>query len=212
MKQLVLMFCSLAFVFAVPALAIDFDTSNNPGPVDGTSVAGGGCPCPIPAQPENEPVCSDGYIDAYNGGCNSSPPVYSTVVCSPICGETGVYTTNQQALRDTDWYRLNVVPGNYSVSGTGDGFRFALGVLTDVCPPGVIGFVPGVASCTTAGPINFAVGAVGTVVIFASKEQNPETPPCGSKYTLNISGPNVPTCQTTPVEPSTWGNIKATYQ
>ena len=58
--------------------------------------------------PEGEPVCSDGYIDNYNGGCNSSPPVFQSINCGDVvCGTAGTFisATGLQS-RDTDWYEL----------------------------------------------------------------------------------------------------------
>ncbi len=71
-------------------------------------------PCPPPAQVdcpagaliENEPPCVDGNpVDAYNGGCNSVPPVFQALdpqvgACGVVCGRSCA----SQTRRDTDWY------------------------------------------------------------------------------------------------------------
>jgi hypothetical protein len=55
--------------------------------------------------PEGEPVCHDGYVDTYNGGCNSTPYVWQPINCGDvICGTSGVY--NAQTYRDTDWFEI----------------------------------------------------------------------------------------------------------
>ncbi|MFH1746275.1 MAG: dockerin type I domain-containing protein, partial [Planctomycetota bacterium] len=73
------------------------------------------CPCILyclPGMtPEGEPVCSDGYIDTYNGGCNSDPAVFQTITACDmvLCGTTGTFDGGS---RDTDWYELTVTgPG-----------------------------------------------------------------------------------------------------
>lgn len=70
-----------------------------------------GCPpepivCPPGAVLEGEPECFDGYIDSYNGGCNSTPNVFQTLTqcCGTICGKTGNF--NSGSTRDTDWFEF----------------------------------------------------------------------------------------------------------
>ncbi|UCC79372.1 MAG: hypothetical protein JSW64_14045, partial [Candidatus Zixiibacteriota bacterium] len=71
-----------------------------------------GCPscnfvCPTNSIPEGEPPCSTDYVDNYNGGCNSSPNVFSYMNCGDtICGETGTYLVGTSNYRDTDWYEF----------------------------------------------------------------------------------------------------------
>jgi len=66
--------------------------------------------CPPGAMMENEPTCYDGYIDNYNGGCNSSPYIWQDISCNTwVCGTSGVYDANYN--RDTDWYRVEVSEG-----------------------------------------------------------------------------------------------------
>jgi len=66
--------------------------------------------CPPGAMMENEPTCYDGYIDNYNGGCNSSPYIWQDITCNTwVCGTSGVYDANYN--RDTDWYRVQVSEG-----------------------------------------------------------------------------------------------------
>ena len=62
---------------------------------------------------EGEPECANEYVDAFNGGCNSDPPVFSTVPCSSggavltICGVGGGFDVGGHAYRDTDWYEVD---------------------------------------------------------------------------------------------------------
>jgi hypothetical protein len=63
--------------------------------------------CPAGSQMEGEPACYDGYVDNYNGGCNSTG---WTVVNgdangnADVCGLSGTYIYNGGSYRDTDWY------------------------------------------------------------------------------------------------------------
>ena len=65
--------------------------------------------CPVGATPENEPLCDSGYVDVTNGGCNSTPSVFTEVTdsCSQtFCSQSGTYQVGLSQYRDTDWYRL----------------------------------------------------------------------------------------------------------
>ena len=66
--------------------------------------------CPPEALLEDEPDCGDGYIDVYNGGCNSpEDPKYSDIrIGDIICGESGTFVTDSTNYRDSDWFRLEL--------------------------------------------------------------------------------------------------------
>jgi hypothetical protein len=71
-------------------------------------------PCDVVCPPggvlEGEPVCYDGYVDNYNGGCNTYPYVFQDITCpATICGTSGVYDAN--SYRDTDWFRVVLTEG-----------------------------------------------------------------------------------------------------
>lgn len=79
------------------------------------------CPCSqacVSCQPndllEGEPLCSDEYADATNGGCNWNPQQFGSIACGQtVCGEAGTYLfTDPNAgllnYRDTDWYMFNL--------------------------------------------------------------------------------------------------------
>jgi hypothetical protein len=146
--------------------------------------------CPFSAQIEGEPLCGDEYIDNYNGGCNSTPTVFTDVTCGLICGEAGTYLFQGLNFRDTDWYRITVGPGTFTYSGLGDGFQLALFVLDANCPPNIIGSqVANV--CTPSAPLTFT--GPGTFHLFAGTAEFAGVP-CGSKYRLSISGPGIQQC------------------
>ncbi|MBU1637701.1 hypothetical protein KKC97_08570 [bacterium] len=65
---------------------------------------------------EGETICADDYVDTYNGGCNSIPPVYQAYTCgSEICGHSGNFYDSVEELdsRDTDWYLLSLATEQY---------------------------------------------------------------------------------------------------
>jgi hypothetical protein len=63
--------------------------------------------CPPGAQQEGEPQCYDGYLDNYNGGCNTTGWTVLNADVSgnaDVCGRSGTYIYNGGSYRDTDWY------------------------------------------------------------------------------------------------------------
>lgn len=65
--------------------------------------------CPSGGIAEGEPVCGPQYIDAFNGGCNTTPTLFQPVTAGEtICGECGTYTYGATAMRDMDWYIINI--------------------------------------------------------------------------------------------------------
>lgn len=66
-----------------------------------------GVVCPPGGMPEGEPTCYNGYVDAYNGGCNWDPLKFQNIALnSTICGTSGVYLMVDILYRDTDWFRV----------------------------------------------------------------------------------------------------------
>ncbi len=158
--------------------------------------------CPPGAQVENEALCANGYVDATNGGCNSTPNVFTDVTCGVICGETGTYLTSGGAnFRDTDWYRITVGAGTYSYEGISSGYKLRLFVMNPSCPASTIATTTS-ASCTPSSPLTFT--GPGTFYLFAGPDVFSGVP-CGSKYRLVISGPGIPLCSTTAVDGSPGG-------
>jgi len=66
------------------------------------------CPCAVPCEPnEGEPICGDGYLDNYNGGCGSEPVVFQPIECGQtICGTSGTFLVGSSEYRDTDWFEI----------------------------------------------------------------------------------------------------------
>jgi len=66
-----------------------------------------GClPCAIP---EGESDLQDDEDDVTNGGCNSTPPVFTEINIGDVyCGRTNTYLVSGNNTRDTDWYRITI--------------------------------------------------------------------------------------------------------
>jgi hypothetical protein len=114
---------------------------------------------PGPGTPENEECGTD-----INGGCNSVPPIFSTI----NCGETVAGNAwASGGTRDTDWYDL-VLPGptTISISGQAD-FPLQLFVIDANCPPTILAAASAprcqVATLTTivGGSVRIFAGTTG---------------------------------------------------
>lgn len=159
-----------------------------------------GTPCCVTdAQPgdvlENEPTCFTGYVDANNGGCNSSPNVFKPLSCGQtVAGTYGTYLTSTGgAIRDTDWYSFTITQtSDITWTVTGEAPTQLL-LLNGVCPASVRNSASA-AACT---PATLSVSALpaGTYYVFVATTAFSGIP-CGSKYraTLNVST----CCQTVP--------------
>ncbi len=90
--------------------------------------------CAPNATPEGEPDCEEDYVDTFNGGCHSTPPVWSSIAPGDVvCGRGGNFAVNDvpcnsdqdcfigdcgnvtpgfcdqvQRGQDTDWYELDL--------------------------------------------------------------------------------------------------------
>ena len=68
--------------------------------------------CPPTAELEGEPPLVDEYVDAWNGGCNSTPPVFQWLYGQganhlDFCGVGGWYISpGGDNYRDTDWFEV----------------------------------------------------------------------------------------------------------
>ncbi|MCP3902607.1 MAG: hypothetical protein GY715_03140 [Planctomycetes bacterium] len=136
---------------------------------------------------EGEPVCADEYVDAFNGGLNSDPPVYSPIACGEsVCGETGTFVHEGLTTRDTDWYLVTLIePADVTWSVTADGFAHAI-TTVDISAPG--GAVVGDYVVSTAGETLTVTNCLGPgqwalfVTTFAFTGV-----PCGSTYSGSVS-------------------------
>lgn len=111
----------------------------------------GTCPC-AGSPPEGEANCGL-PIDTVNGGCNSTPNVYSPIALGgSVCG-TGAF---DGSTRDTDWYQFTLgAPTGVTWSATAE-----FDVVLFIVDPAACAIVAGPA---TAGPCGTAVLATGVL-------------------------------------------------
>ena len=97
-------------------------------------------PCIVECDPdclvEGEPICEDLYIDVFNGGCNSDPPVFSDMECGQcMCGTAGTFASAEGTpTRDTDWYEFPLTVPDTLVTLGGIGEFDLLLLLIDPGP------------------------------------------------------------------------------
>ncbi|MHC5114419.1 MAG: hypothetical protein ACYTGP_08340 [Planctomycetota bacterium] len=121
----------------------------------------------------------DEYVDAFNGGLNSTPPVYTPIACGEtVCGETGNFIRQGVQNRDTDWYLISLsAPTDVTWTVTSN---FSAAITTvDISVPGgdVVGdFVTGVGTLTVTNCL-----PAGDWALFVSTSGFAGVP-CGSEY------------------------------
>lgn len=169
--------------------------------------------CPPGAIAENEPACGTDYDDVTNGGCNSTPPVFSNLECNElgvtVCGEYGTYDFQGSSFRDTDWYQFTIDETktiNYCVCGS-QATQIAIldastgcDVITLVCGS-EFGDAGQEVCCTAVLP-------PGTYWLFVGTDGFSGIP-CGSPYVLTLEGLN---CPSVGVQPTSWSHMKSVYR
>jgi hypothetical protein len=89
--------------------------------------------CPNGATQENEPLCGTGYVDTYNGGCNSVPPIFSNISFGQtVCGKSGIWLDGTTLIRDLDFYQFQVTQPGYVTWNVFSQFA----TLTQIIQPG----------------------------------------------------------------------------
>lgn len=178
----------------------------------------GNVPCVVDCPPgstlEGEPDCGTNYNDAYNGGCNSSPNVFTNVPCGPngavtVCGRYGGFLFNGLSYRDTDWYQLDpdaVGPDGVTVCVTG-AYDTLSGYLNANLGCGAPAFV----DALITGPCDTACYNIpaGNWWVFVATSGFGPLLPCGGEYTITIDGYD---CPPVSVENASWGEIKALHR
>ncbi|MBP6875633.1 MAG: hypothetical protein KBD56_06145 [Candidatus Eisenbacteria bacterium] len=183
------------------------------------------CPPPVECPPgaiQEGENCAAEYNDVYNGGCNSTPNIFSNVNCAPstifICGTTFNYYYGTSARRDTDWYQLVDLPTLGALQIHATAYYESSGSLY---------YIQIAEPCTATIPYGIHIGsrelgeldeimdpALGRWAIFMSKNYYDGTwyectDGLGWPYLLTIDGY---TCGVTPNASETWGGVKSLFK
>jgi len=173
--------------------------------------------CPPESELEGEPELMDGYVDAYNGGCNSpefDTPFQMLEADQPggalsFCGKSGWY---DDGFRDTDWFTVILDPdGNgileCSLCGVYPTYLFELGPHD--CDQ--VGVLQQVQSAFTWADMTI-VGAPGDVVWLWVGSSSFYPPPGYEgheyEYILELDGLQGPVA----TDPHTWTQVKGLYR
>jgi len=162
--------------------------------------------CPAGAELEGEPTLVDGYVDNWNGGCNTSPAYpFQPITQGVFCGKTGYYLgASGASSRDTDWFHINIPSGGV-LEVTGDAeeatYTFELGPQ-DCSQVAVVQNVP-IGPCTPATMT--IVGPAGSLVWYWVGPQHFWE---GTTYEYDyVLWLNI----VTPVENHSWTNVKSLF-
>jgi hypothetical protein len=163
--------------------------------------------CPPYAIQEGEPTCYTDYTDIYNGGCNSTPTIFQPISFpQTVCGTSGVYAFGLSTYRDTDWFQFTLTAPK--------SVKFA------VCAefPPLVGLIDASLGCPVSAFLTSATGAAyteisvtyalpaGTFWAFVAP-MDWGAYPCGAKYVATLWEEG-----TVPVQPTSWGVLKALYR
>jgi len=144
--------------------------------------------CPPGGINENEPDC--GLLgDTVNGGCNSAPPVFTSIAVGQTACGTGAF---DGTTRDTDWYEFTLTSDTQVTWTVTAEFDLLIGFLPGVCP--ATAFIDGTAQTTTEPCITIASTAclpAGTYYAFVAPqftEQFGCSGGAGTRYVATLSG------------------------
>lgn len=159
--------------------------------------AGCDATCPYGAQIEGEPVCHEDYLDLYNGGCNSTPPVFTPLECAgydkgiaTLCGSAGTYLYGGLNYRDTDWYSICLEESTQVGACVTGEVSYQLSIIragdVDPCSGYELLATDYSDEACEAACADIYLGP-GTYWIFVATQAFADVP-CGSPYILQVRG------------------------
>lgn len=168
-------------------------------------------PCPPGVPAEGEPTLVDGYVDNYNGGCNSTPEVFQTIEgtgngCASLCGISGWYIGSTGGnYRDTDWFLITAAGPTVTFTVEAE-YPCYMFVLTPVCPTTIVyqAAVPPMTPTTLTFP-----SAAGNVHFLWVGPQAFTGPVYEFDYVMSVCGI---TDGVIPTDDSSWGALKNLYR
>ena len=163
--------------------------------------------CPEGAMLENEPPCQNGYMDHYNGGCNSDPPVFQPLPsmvedCATLCGKSCSFEGFPD--RDTDWYVVTGLGQAITVECTAEFYVDLFLIYNPDCADLQYDLTTSPA-CTTASLSRF-IAAGESIWIMVRPYSISAVPE--SDYILHVCGIDG---GAVPVERMSWGQLKSLY-
>ena len=149
---------------------------------------------------EGEPTCGDFYVDATNGGCNSTPPVFGSLsIGQTVCGTSGTFLgtipdpndpNNPFVVnfRDTDWFEFTVPSRQLVTWSVTAEFPSLIFMLNAGCPATALGNATGT-TCGTASMTRCL--EPGTYVAFVAPSTFSGVA-CGAHYRGTLSATDCP--------------------
>jgi hypothetical protein len=169
--------------------------------------------CPAGGVDEGEPDLVDYYVDAHNGGCNSTPYVFQVLEataepdCVTLCGESGWYWAGN-SFRDTDWFEVTAIGSSISVEVDAEYAVNFFVLNTDCQNIDLLYQLSGVGPCAPQSLVfPTAPGDVYWLWVGPNVFSGPDSP-FEFDYLLNVCG----IFGTVPAETSTWGGVKDLYR
>ncbi len=167
--------------------------------------------CPPGAQLEGEPPLGNNYVDNFNGGCNSTPPVFDYIDCPDFCGVGGWYLFQGSNYRDTDWHEVTAAGTTitWSVDAESEVLLYQIGVAD--CSNIQLISGPYYAGPNSATVITLATTPGEIVCLFTASSvfANPGGFPDGMfDYVYLLEG----IVGTSATENQTWSGVKSLYR
>ncbi len=172
--------------------------------------------CPADAVPEGEPPLGFGYIDNYNGGCNSDPFVIQTIDwmnaddpngAAWLCGKSGWYTDGTSDYRDTDWFEVTAAADGTMEFTVTPEYPVNMFVLNTDCDNITVLYDAAPLACET-GTISWPVLAGETYWLWVGPQEF--TGPVNEfTYFMTVTGN---TFSTVPNDMTSWSTVKSLYK
>jgi hypothetical protein len=161
---------------------------------------------------EGEPELVDGYVDMYNGGCNSDPAIFQPLEFTALCGNSGWYLVGPglDTYRDTDWFTIIAgIDGFITTACNSEEPTYMYILLPTNCDEADVVY-EAFCDCNYPESIEFAhpSGEEVWLWIGPASETSPELDTYEFLYLLYIHGYAVPTA----TNKSSWGTIKNQFK
>lgn len=172
--------------------------------------------CPAGGYAEGEPTLQDGYVDHWNGGCNTPGFPFQNLSgdntgALTLCGVSGWYNSpGGAAYRDTDWFILTVGPeGAIDITLDAEYATYMFELSPQDCN------AVGVAQSATGGPCLEAYmtipGAAGSTVWFWAGP-TVFSPPSGAGNEYNYVASFTGLDHGVATEATNWSTMKALFE